>query len=279
MTLDSFTYERLGWESPTAASIRTHWLGRQPLKHLSQDSFRPQPFDRLAQALRAMGHEDEATAIAIYKEQLKTDLFPLRGRLITGLLACLMITAALLARGAITVEVLSPGTAALVGWGVALACLLRLYDTGGLTWLGRTSLRLLAEYGREPTRILVVALVFGLGAGLVLGQAAQQGVVVPQTSSGEHLPGGCGPDWTTCEARPFPAFVYSFDTMLPLKLGQADKWSIERQPFRLDIFAVLARDHPRTGALQQGCWRLETIFGWVVGGIVLGLVSGILRKD
>ena len=63
----------------------------------------------------------------------------------------------------------------------------------------------------------------GGGLSLVFRQAAEQGVFSPNIPPGEALPAGCGPDWTACDARPFVPIVYSFDTMLPLKLGQADK--------------------------------------------------------
>ncbi|HKM65376.1 MAG TPA: hypothetical protein VJY39_23095 [Acidisphaera sp.] len=276
LTLDGFTYERFGWESPTTAQVRKAWLSRQPLAHLSEKTFRPQPFDQLARVLRAMGQEDEATAIAVYKEQRKTDLLPLRGRIVAVLLVVVMFGAALVARDVIDTTFLSRGIAALLGWAIALACLSVLYFMGGLAWLGRTSLRLLADYGYKPSRILFIALVFGFGVGLVLGQAAEQGVVVPQPTRGEQLPKGCGPDWTACDARPFTPIVYSFDTMLPLKLGVADKWSVDPRPFQFDIVGWHATWPP--WALQWLLW-LEIVFGWVASGIVLALVSGMLKKD
>jgi hypothetical protein len=272
MTLDNFTYDRLGWESPVAAPIRKAWLSRQPAEHLSEKTFRPQPFDQLARVLRAMGQDDQATTIAIYKQQLTTDLLPRREREIAVALVLAMSGAVLIARDLIGTAVFSEATAAQISWGIVLVCLAGLYFRGGLTWLGRTSLGALTLYGYKPSRILVIALLVGVSVGQVLRQAAEQGVVVPQAGKEEKLPPNCGPDWTACASRPFNPIVYSFDTMLPLKLGQADKWSVELKPVQLWFMTL------PPSALQWLLW-LEIIFGWVVSGIVLALVSGMLKKE
>src|SRR5262249_18449808 len=44
LALDGFVYDRFGGDSPTDAATRIDWLNRQPKKHLSKESFRPQPF-------------------------------------------------------------------------------------------------------------------------------------------------------------------------------------------------------------------------------------------
>ena len=237
MTLDGFTYERPGWNSPSDAATRKAWLSRQPQQHLSQKAFRPQPVDQLARVLRAMGQDDQATAIAIYKQQRKTGLFPVPERVRAVLLFVAMVGCVLLADGMIGTALFAnlEGTANLLGWMGAAACLLALYLTGGISWLGRTLLGLLAAHGYKPTRVLPLALLLGGGLSQVFRQAAEWGVFSPKTTPGEVLPPGCGPDWTACEAHPFEPIVYSFDTMLPLKLGQADKWSIQHKPFKFRV--------------------------------------------
>jgi hypothetical protein len=277
MTLDGFTYERLGWNSPFDATTRKKWLNRQPRQHLSEKTFRPQPFDQLARVLRAMGQDDEATAVAIDKQQRKTDLFSVPERVWAVLLLVATVGCVLLAEGMIGAPPERDRIAGLLGWTGAAACLLGLYFTHGLGWLGRTTMRLLAEYGYNPTRVLLLALLLGGGLSLVFRQAAEQDVFRPIIPPGEALPDGCGGDWTKCDARPFPPIVYSFDTMLPLKLGQADKWSFERKPFSFFVLGWEIIRFPGW-ALQWAIWG-EILFGWVASGIILALVAGMLKKD
>ena len=144
-----------------------------------------------------------------------------------------------------------------------------LLDPGG-PWL---ELGLLVAYGYKPTRILLLALILGVGLSQVFRQAAEQGVFIPKTAPGELKPGGCGPDWTKCQAQPFVPIVYSFDTMLPLKLGQADKWSVERKPFQLRV-AGREMAFPEW-ALQPLIW-VEILFGWLTSGIILALDKATL---
>ena len=266
MSLDGFIYDRLGEDSPSDITTRKAWLGRQPEQHLSQKTFRPQPFEQLVRVLRAMGQEHPARAIAIYKQQCKTGLQPVGARVLAVPLLVLIVGLAVFAERA----------ASVVGWIAALACLLALYFTDNITWLSRTSLGLLVAYGYKPTRILLLALILGVGLSQVFRQAAEQGVFIPKTAPGELKPGGCGPDWTKCQAQPFVPIVYSFDTMLPLKLGQADKWSVERKPFQLRV-AGREMAFPEW-ALQPLIW-VEILFGWLTSGIILALVSGMLKKD
>lgn len=68
MVLDGFTYERLAGDAPTQAIQRIRWLAGQRHGHLS-DQFRPQPWEQLIGVLRAMGHPDEARAIAVEKQE------------------------------------------------------------------------------------------------------------------------------------------------------------------------------------------------------------------
>jgi hypothetical protein len=66
--LDGFTFDRFLGVAPTDAATRLKWLQRQPADHRGKN-FRPQPFEQLAKVLRAMGHENDARLIAMYKQQ------------------------------------------------------------------------------------------------------------------------------------------------------------------------------------------------------------------
>ena len=62
--------------------------------------------------------------------------------------------------------------------------------------------------------------------------------------------------------------------MLPFKFGHADKWSLQREPFRLHLAPQM--DVPI--ALEWLIW-FEIAFGWTTSGIILALISGSLKKD
>lgn len=68
IALDGFTYGRLAGDAPTDASVRSAWLGMQHPNYLG-DQFRPQPWEQLISVLRAMGHAEEARAIAVAKHE------------------------------------------------------------------------------------------------------------------------------------------------------------------------------------------------------------------
>jgi hypothetical protein len=69
--LDGFVYDRFAFGAPTRASARIRWLRRQRVSHLN-GSFRPQPFEQLIKVLRAMGHDEDARRIAIFKQEQLT---------------------------------------------------------------------------------------------------------------------------------------------------------------------------------------------------------------
>ena len=67
LVLDGFAYGALGGGAPTDAATRIAWLDLQVDLHLGSD-FRPQPWEQLIAVLRAMGHPDDARAVAIAKQ-------------------------------------------------------------------------------------------------------------------------------------------------------------------------------------------------------------------
>jgi hypothetical protein len=68
LLLDGFTWQRFGGKASTDAASRIRWLDRQPRPHLTTD-FRPQPWEQCAKVLAEMGHEREATKIRIEKRK------------------------------------------------------------------------------------------------------------------------------------------------------------------------------------------------------------------
>jgi hypothetical protein len=164
-------------------------------------------------------------------------------------------------------------TANVISWIVVIILLMTLYSSGGLGWLGRVSLGLLVAYGYRPARVLVLALILGVGFAPIFQQAAERGLFLPKdAAAAQQLK--CGPDWTQCQPHPFVPIIYSFDTMLPFKFGHADKWSLQREPFRLHLAPQM--DVPI--ALEWLIW-FEIAFGWTTSGIILALISGSLKKD
>lgn len=67
--LDGFRYNRIAGIGPTDAATRIAWLKRQPEKHLKED-FKPQPWEQLIRVLRDMGHDADARAVAIEKQEM-----------------------------------------------------------------------------------------------------------------------------------------------------------------------------------------------------------------
>jgi len=68
VVLDGFRYDRFLGSAPVDAKARIWWLHGQVPDHLA-DKFRPQPWEQLISVLRAMGHPEEARAIAVEKQR------------------------------------------------------------------------------------------------------------------------------------------------------------------------------------------------------------------
>ncbi len=62
--LDGFEYGAFASSSPQTADTRLRWLRLQPM-----DPFLPRPYEQLARALRAMGHDQDARAVLIAKQK------------------------------------------------------------------------------------------------------------------------------------------------------------------------------------------------------------------
>jgi len=254
VVLSGFSYERLNGNSCLTARGRKAWLTRQPSNALDDD-FRHQPFDHLAKVLRAMGHDDEARAIAVFKQQRLTRRIPLLWKVaaVSGVVAAI----SLLAFG---------------HWWPAAVVVGLLLVTEARTWLWRIVFEYLVSYGYRPAQGLVIALVIAMVTGWFYGQAEQNAVLAYQPTGKDQVM----PAEPTAQFHPY---IYSFDVMLPVvKLGVAEAWKPTRRGFILRLPWGTGQLSVGENGTQYVVW-MEMVFGWLAGGILLALVSGLIRKD
>lgn len=252
--LSGFSYERLNANSCLTARGRKAWLMRQPDEALSE-SFRHQPFDHLTKVLRAMGHDDEARAVAVFKQQRLTRRIPLLWKItaVSGVVAAI----SLLAFG---------------HWWPAAVVIGLLLVTEARTWLWRIVFESLVSYGYRPAQGLVIALVIAMVTGWFYQQAEQNAVLAYQQTGKDQVM----PAEPTAQFHPY---IYSFDVMLPVvKLGQAEAWKPTRRGFILRLPWGTGELSVGENGTQYVVW-METVFGWLAGGILLALVSGLIKKD
>ena len=130
-------------------------------------------------------------------------------------------------------------------------------DRGGIGWLGRKAnaiYGLLLGYGYKPARFFVVAALVVVAFFLLY----QQGLTPCDPSTTQA---SCG-DFALPEAGapPFRAPMFSFDAFVPVDLNQTSVWIPTD-----DLYSYLV--------------TLETALGWLLTGLLLGAVTGILRRD
>jgi hypothetical protein len=252
VVMDGFSYERLNGDACLSAEARLGWLLRQPRDDLAGD-FRHQPFDHLVSVLRAMGHDDDARDLSIAKQDQLTGRIDAQHKHLAG--AGVLVALALLAAGQ------SLWAAIVIGF---------LLVTKSGQWLWRTVFRLSVGYGYRPGQGLVIALAIAMAAGWFYQQAqANGGLGRHSADSGSGAPA----------VAPFHPYVYSFDVMLPVvKLGQAEAWQPTNQAFTLRLPMGFATVPVAASATQFVVWT-EMVFGWLAGGILVALVSGLIKKD
>jgi hypothetical protein len=297
--LDGFTYGRLGGPSDYEACQRMKWLDKQPPRDLGLE-FRPQPFEQLIKVYREMGHERQAREIAKFKERRRyqSRFIKLwhgwRGR---PMLARRIFGAGIFAS---TLDWLAWPFATVAR---ALSRSLRSILLG-LEWfiIGTGT-----AYGYGYFRLVLFLLALWIAGGLFYATAADQGGFAPSNPViylNKELEAKCGKNWTDCKGAPpelpsFSPFVYSLDIMLPvLDLGQKRDWQPIDRP-----------DHPVKVALPQLTWykisdpryseipeiglgvqplgggtldsivRAHTLLSWIALGLLIAILSGLIRKD
>jgi hypothetical protein len=146
-----------------------------------------------------------------------------------------------------------------------------------------------------------------IAGGFFYAEVAGQGGFAPSNPPiylNEKLQAKCGKNWTACKGAPpelpsFSPFVYSLDIMLPLlDLGQKRDWQpIDRadHPVQLDLpqltwLPVNDLRHSeipdfdiKTKPIGEGTLdtivRLQTLLSWGALGLLIAMLSGLIKKD
>jgi hypothetical protein len=294
--LDGFTYGRLGGSGDYEAGQRVKWLGKQPPRDLGLE-FRPQPFEQLIKVYREMGHERHARAIAKFKERRRY-----KSRFVKlwhgwgnrpGLSRARGVSGAAL-------DWLAWPFAALTS---ALSRSLRSI-TLGLEWfiIGAGT-----AYGYGYFRLVLFLIALWISGGLFYTTAADQGAFAPSNPAiylNKELEIKCGKNWTDCKGAPpglpgFSPFVYSLDIMLPvLDLGQKRDWQpIDRSdrpvkavlpeltwykvsdPRYSEIPELSLEVQPLGAGTLDGIVRAQTLLSWAALGLLIAILSGLIKKD
>jgi hypothetical protein len=126
-------------------------------------------------------------------------------------------------------------------------------NLGGLTKWGRRIYGGLLGYGYKPFRFFVISAAIVLICALIFCTIDACDLPTNADHCGQFSVPKAG-------APPYDAFLFSLDAFVPVDLGQAAKW----QP-RQTSFAYLV--------------AFETATGWLFTALLLGAVTGILRRD
>lgn len=234
---------------------RLSWLARQPLRH-RREGFRPQPYEQLTKTYRAIGHEDDARTISVAKRTAfrRSHLF----RLWNGAFAWSKLW-------------LLPLRAVQTAWEMIAWLLIGLVAREGYSWM-------------RPAALVVAA---WLGCAWVYGEAARQGAFAPSNPvvyTQPDLASACRDNWASCRKLPpehpaFDSLVFSADVILPtVDFGQERVWSArDDKPVSLDL--------PMLGALRLGpqaiglLVNIEVVLGWLGFGLLIAVVSGLLKRE
>jgi len=282
LVLDGFTYQHLDPAAELGWRRRLDWIERQP-PEATDGKFLDQPFNQLASVLVAMGRTEDARRLRIAKEDRLTlqmtvaspslNLGALRG-LGDMYLKCVILGVA------VVVFLLlwcgAPWPAAALGLTVLISV------PGAVAWLWRALFGATVRYGYAPQWGLAIALATALLGGLYYEGAwshcALQHKVETHAAKGSDAkphPISCAASQTDAAFYPY---IYSLDVMLPVvKLGQADAWV----PTDQKLFD--RRGGGGSGWLfnptvvQKIIW-LETVFGWLAGGILATMASGLIKR-
>jgi hypothetical protein len=152
---------------------------------------------------------------------------------------------------------------------------------GGLSWLGKRVhwlYGLLLGYGYKPFRFfvasaLIVLVCWGVFTGFGLFSFgletcnrtneianAEKAAKTGGTDSAK-LPTDCGGfAFPSNEAAPYHSFLFALDAFVPVDLGQTSEW------------------HPRANGYIY-VLTAEIALGWLFAGLLLGAVTGVLRRD
>jgi hypothetical protein len=298
--LDGFTYDRMiGFDGYGSTATRKRWLDRQPRTDLGA-GFKPQPFEQLIKVYRAMGHEHSAREIAQFKARRwrRANFIKLwqgwrnKPRFWLGIFGS------------------NAFSSALNGLTWPFALLARAFSRSVLSALYALEWFVVgfgAAYGYGYFRLGAFLLALWFLGGVFYSGAADQGGFAPSNPTlylNKELQAKCGENWTQCPGAPpelpgFSPFVYSLDVMLPgLDLGQKHDWQPVYRPDRrvqmgLPTFTSKPVDDPDHTLIPQlsietqplgegaldGFVRTQMLLSWLALGLLLSIVSGIIKKD
>ena len=291
--LDGFTYDRMAGQGDYDARTRKKWLDRQPSQHLGV-SFRPQPFEQLIKVYREMGHEGHARDIAKFKERrryrsLFIKLWHGWGKRPKFFKSRFLAPLTYIAWPyAVVARVLYRSVAT-----VFLAAIWAFVGFGTAYWHG---------WGR----LMVFLLALWAGGALFYREVAVQGSFAPSNPIiylNKDLEAKCARNWTDCKGAPpelpsFSPFTYSLDIMLPvLDLGQKHDWQPIDRPGKpvimvfptltwepgydlpSDVPNITIRERPLAEGTVDKIVRVQTMLSWGVLGLLLAMLSGLIKKD
>ncbi len=297
--LDGFVYDRLMGHGDYDPATRKRWLERQPPEHLGVD-FRPQPFEQLIKVYREMGHDSHARAIAKFKERRRyRSLFSKlwhgwrdRPKLSNRFGANARAAAPL--DWLLWPVTLSWRTISRAFATIPLALAWAFVGFGTAYWYG---------WGR----VLLFLLTLWIAGGAFYDEVASQGGFAPSNPAiylNEKLVAKCGKHWTDCKGAPpelpgFSPYIYSLDIMLPvLDLGQKHDWQpIDRTDRPVELlqpkFTWLPNNdlkhseipdfdikaQPIGEGAADAIVRAQTLLGWGALGLLIGMLSGLIKKD
>ncbi len=298
--LDGFSYDRFAYGDFDAAT-RKRWLDRQPSDHLGV-SFRPQPFEQLIKVYREMGHEGHARAIAKFKERRRYQSLFIK--LWHGWRSCPKLSQRIF--GAKWGRFASPLN--WLAWPLVLVTR-ALYRSIASIFLAMAwaFVGFGTAYWYGWGRLSVFLLALWIAGGFFYAEIAGQGGFAPSNPViylNEKLQAKCGKNWTACKGAPaelpsFSPFTYSLDIMLPLlDLGQKRDWQpIERaeHPVQLNFptftwLSVNDLHHSeipefdmKVQPLGEGTLdtivRLQTLLSWGALGLLIAMLSGLIKRD
>jgi hypothetical protein len=258
LILDGFRYDRLSGDAPTKATDRLAWLDAQRPDHLGEN-FRAQPWDHLIRVLRDMGHSSDSRTVAVAK-QLRLR----RAGKIQGIRRLVHV---------------------LYGWS---------YGFG---------YRPLQLAGWVAGGVLFFAIIFWF--------AAAQGVMVPtdrrvlDDPQLKECQRALAVNWAQCaplqlKYTAFNPLLYSLELIVPVIGVQLSKdWSpqLKQSCSAVDALGICwsawrpvsGRSEISAAQVATGWWplgvatavlaRVEILFGWLGGLMLLAVASGFVKKD
>lgn len=248
LVLDDFKFGTLAGGSPTDATRRIAWLGKQYADHLSSTEFKPRPWQQLRNVLHAMGHFEDARQIAIALEDHRRAI---------GLIGQ------------------TPAS-----WPRVRAAMNR-FVSMRLHWLfGK-----LIGYGYRPVRLVLWMMAVWLISAAVFWSAALHGVMGPSNPLVFNDPklSVCRGNWYLCVDLPeeytgFSPLAYSLDVLLPLvNLEQEKDWAPLIPTPQASWWRELGANWSFKHFTRLVVWA-EILFGWVASLLLVAVFSGLAKR-